>query len=181
MLLLEVQTALAKSPLQAADLLDQAMQLLSDRVDHQSFLPVSATSPWFAASPTTGNPFYRPARSVGGSVNYQAAAAPPKISDSMVRFGKYVIHPGSRTLFREGRVLDLGSRAFDLLYVLIRAQGTVVEKQDIVRRVWPSTLVEESNLRFQMAQLRRALGVDRDLIKTIPGRGYLFVTEVETV
>ena len=43
--------------------------------------------------------------------------------------------------------------------------------------VWPSTLVEESNLRFQMMSLRKALGKDRDIIKTIPGRGYLFAGE----
>ncbi len=53
----------------------------------------------------------------------------------------------------------------------------MIGKKQILESVWPSTVVEESNLRFQMARLRHALGPDRDLIKTVPGRGYLFVLE----
>jgi DNA-binding winged helix-turn-helix (wHTH) protein len=53
----------------------------------------------------------------------------------------------------------------------------VVEKEAIVSFVWPNTIVEESNLRFQMAALRKALGRDRDIIKTIPGRGYFLAQE----
>jgi DNA-binding winged helix-turn-helix (wHTH) protein len=48
-----------------------------------------------------------------------------------------------------------------------------------VKLVWPTTIVEESNLRFQVAQLRKALAHDQDLIKTIPGRGYLFALEAD--
>jgi DNA-binding winged helix-turn-helix (wHTH) protein len=73
--------------------------------------------------------------------------------------------------------VPLGSRAFDLLHSLIRSAGSVISKEELVREVWPTTTVEESNLRFQMASLRKALGVHRDLIKTIPGRGYLFTGE----
>jgi DNA-binding winged helix-turn-helix (wHTH) protein len=62
---------------------------------------------------------------------------------------------------------------------LVQARGTVVTKEVIARQVWPSTIVEESNLRFQMACLRKALGVDRDLIKTVPGRGYLLAADVD--
>jgi DNA-binding winged helix-turn-helix (wHTH) protein len=85
--------------------------------------------------------------------------------------------PGSRVLLRDGAPVDLGSRAFDLLHVLVRARGSVVSKREIVDHVWPNTIVEESNLRFQVGALRKALGPDRDLIKTVPGRGYLFVLE----
>jgi DNA-binding winged helix-turn-helix (wHTH) protein len=88
-----------------------------------------------------------------------------------------MLFPRSRLLLREGGPVTLGSRAFDLLLVLLRSRGEVVTKDDIVREVWPHTIVEESNLRFQMASLRNALGEDRDLIKTIPGRGYLFAAE----
>jgi DNA-binding winged helix-turn-helix (wHTH) protein len=82
-------------------------------------------------------------------------------------------------LLCESRPVPLGSRAFDLLEVLLRHRGAVVSKEQIVRSVWPSTTVEESNLRFQMAALRKALGSDRDLIKTIPGRGYVLAAEAE--
>ncbi|HEY0301848.1 MAG TPA: response regulator [Rhizomicrobium sp.] len=94
-----------------------------------------------------------------------------------IRFGRYRVVPGARHLFAGGRRIELGSRAFDLLVVLLRGRGTVVTKDEIVSHVWPSTVVDESNLRFQMAALRRALGLDRDLIKTIPGRGYLLAVE----
>jgi len=80
----------------------------------------------------------------------------------------------SRTLLYNDEVVPLGSRAFDLLHSLTRSAGAVISKEELVQEVWPTTTVEESNLRFQMASLRKALGTYRDLIKTIPGRGYLF-------
>jgi len=97
--------------------------------------------------------------------------------DGEIRFRRYRLMPRSRMLLRDGRPLDIGSRAFDLLHVLVSARGAVVSKDDIVRRVWPATVVDECNLRFQIAVLRKALGDDRDLIKTISGRGYLFVAD----
>ena len=93
------------------------------------------------------------------------------------RFGEYLARPGSRNLTRRGERVDVGSRAFDLLIVLLRSPCQIVSKDEIVRYVWPSTTVDESNLRFQMATLRKALGAERDRIKTIPGRGYLFVAD----
>jgi DNA-binding winged helix-turn-helix (wHTH) protein len=68
---------------------------------------------------------------------------------------------------------------FDILTVLLRSRGCIVGKREIVKAVWPTTTVEESNLRFQVAQLRKALGRDQDLIKTVPGRGYLFALRGE--
>ncbi|QYE33567.1 winged helix-turn-helix domain-containing protein (plasmid) [Polymorphobacter sp. PAMC 29334] len=90
-------------------------------------------------------------------------------------FGDFRVLANSRTLMRRDFVVPLGSRAFDLLVVLLRSRGQLVAKEDIVREVWPSTFVDESNLRFQMGVLRKALGSERERIKTIPGRGYLFV------
>ena len=92
-------------------------------------------------------------------------------------FGPFRLLPSSRTLLRDGQPVDCGSRAFDLLHVLLLSLGELVSKDDIVRHVWPTTCVDESNLRFQMASLRKVLGVYRDAIKTIPGRGYLLASE----
>lgn len=92
-------------------------------------------------------------------------------------FGPFRLLPGSRTLLRDGRPVDCGSRAFDLLHILLASRGQIVSKDDIVRHVWPTTCVDESNLRFQMASLRKVLGVYRDAIKTIPGRGYLMASD----
>jgi DNA-binding winged helix-turn-helix (wHTH) protein len=93
------------------------------------------------------------------------------------RFGRWCLVPSARLLLRNGEPVDVGSRAFDLLHLLLCRRGVVVEKAEIVRFVWPTTIVEESNLRFQMAALRKALGMDGSLIKTIPGRGYIFTED----
>ena len=104
-------------------------------------------------------------------VEYQGSAR------ECLRFRNFTLYPGDRVLMRDGEPVEIGGRAFDLLLVLLRSRGSIVGKDEITEHVWPSTLVDESNLRFQMACLRRALGPDRDVIKTIQGRGYLFVSE----
>jgi len=86
--------------------------------------------------------------------------------------------PRARRLICDGEPVELSSRAFDILTVLIEASGTLVSKEEIMRRVWPSTTVDDSNLRVQMAALRAVLGEDRVLIKTVPGRGYVFAVDV---
>jgi DNA-binding winged helix-turn-helix (wHTH) protein len=98
---------------------------------------------------------------------------------SVLRFRRFSILPEARVLLAGNSPVPIGSRAFDLLVVLAQARGTLVTKEAIIRQVWPSTIVEESNLRFQMACVRKALGRDRDLIKTIPGRGYLLAADVD--
>ena len=96
----------------------------------------------------------------------------------LLRFGRFCVVPEARQLLADGRPVRLGGRAFDLLLVLLRARGSLVSKDEILSSVWPSLVVEEANLRFQMAALRRALGEDRDVIKTVPGRGYLLAAEL---
>ncbi|MFL5265663.1 MAG: response regulator [Stellaceae bacterium] len=78
------------------------------------------------------------------------------------------------------RPVELGGRAFDLLMVLITAPGTLVTKNEIVSRVWPDTVVGEDNLKVQMSALRKVLNTDRDVIKTVHGRGYVFTGGVTT-
>jgi DNA-binding winged helix-turn-helix (wHTH) protein len=95
-------------------------------------------------------------------------------------FGRFVALPTARMLLLEGQPVELGARAFDLLIVLLASRGEIVSKDVIIDYVWPTTTVDESNLRFQMAVLRKALGADRDIIKTIPGRGYLLADSVES-
>ncbi len=97
----------------------------------------------------------------------------------ILAFRRYRVFPAARRLVLEDREVELGGRAFDLLVTLLKARGRVVSKAEIVSEVWPSTTVDECNLRFQTATLRKALGDDRDVIKTIPGRGYLIIEEGE--
>ena len=109
-----------------------------------------------------------------------ATEVPVGVSGPMsgvLRFRDFVIVPQARSLHRYGRPLDIGSRAFDLLVILALYRGQIVSKRAIIAFVWPTTIVEESNLRFQMVLLRKVLGQDGHLIKTIPGRGYLLATD----
>ena len=94
-----------------------------------------------------------------------------------IAFRNFVMLPAARTLLHRGAPVELGGRAFDLLLILLRRRGAIVAKDDIIRQVWPATFVDGGNLRFQMAMLRKALGSDRDLIKTVTGRGYLLIDE----
>lgn len=99
------------------------------------------------------------------------------ISSAEVRFRDYRLLPCARILLKGRTPVAIGSRAFDILHILASSRGCIVDKREIVDHVWPTTTVEESNLRFQVAQLRKALTPNQDIIKTIPGRGYLLALE----
>ncbi len=95
-----------------------------------------------------------------------------------VEFGRFRLLPHRRELRADGVAVELGSRAFDVLMVLTEARGALVTKDEIMARVWPDTVVEENNLVVQISALRRALGEDRDFIRTVSGRGYRFIAEI---
>ncbi|WP_109477257.1 winged helix-turn-helix domain-containing protein [Paraburkholderia sp. C35] len=83
------------------------------------------------------------------------------------------VDQSTRQILVSGRYIPVGSRAFDILVLLMGAGGKVVSIADILRQVWPDTVVEESNIRVHVCALRKALGDDeRRMIQTIPGRGY---------
>jgi predicted ATPase/DNA-binding winged helix-turn-helix (wHTH) protein len=93
-------------------------------------------------------------------------------------FGRFAVLPSRREVRVDGALVDLGARAFDILLALIEARGAVVAKDELIERVWPGRVVEENNLQVQIATVRRILGSDRDLIRTVAGRGYQFAGEV---
>jgi DNA-binding winged helix-turn-helix (wHTH) protein len=99
--------------------------------------------------------------------------------DAVIRFGRYCVVPPARQLLIDGQPVKLGGRAFDILMVLIEAPGTLVTKDDIMSRVWPNMIVQEINLKVQIAALRRVLNADGDVIRTVHGRGYVFVAAVD--
>jgi predicted ATPase len=98
-----------------------------------------------------------------------------------IEFGRFRVLPHRREVLAEGRPLDLGARAFDVLMALIEVSGAVVSKDALMNRVWPDRIVEENSLQAQIAALRRAFAADRDLIRTIAGRGYQFTGAIRTV
>src|ERR1700741_2205534 len=97
-----------------------------------------------------------------------------------VEFGRFRLLPHRRELRADGVSVELGSRAFDILMVLTEARGALVTKDEIMVRVWPDTVVDENNLVVQISALRRALGEDRDFIRTVSGRGYRFIAEIRS-
>jgi len=99
---------------------------------------------------------------------------------AIIHFRRFSVLPCDRRFLADGRPVEIGSRAFDLLMVLIEARGAVVGKEEIMGRVWPRLVVDEANLRVQMSLLRKLLGDDGDIIKNIPGRGYIFVADFTT-
>src|SRR6202795_2037281 len=97
---------------------------------------------------------------------------------AIVEFGRFAVLPLRRELLADGRPIELGGRAFDVLMALIEARGTVLSKDDLIHRVWPGRVVEENSLQVQIATLRKALAGDRDLVRTVTGRGYQFKGEI---
>jgi DNA-binding winged helix-turn-helix (wHTH) protein len=95
-------------------------------------------------------------------------------ADAAIEFGHFRVLLRRRQLLADDIPVELGTRAFDLLLVLLEADGALVTKEELLRRVWLGIVVSEENLKVQVSALRRALGADRDLIRTEFGRGYRF-------
>jgi Tol biopolymer transport system component/DNA-binding winged helix-turn-helix (wHTH) protein len=99
-------------------------------------------------------------------------------------FGDFRLDAAKRLLLREGVVVPLTPKAFDVLLLLVSRQGHVVSKEELMNRVWPDTIVEENNLNVNVSLLRKTLGEkpnDHQFIVTVPGLGYQFVAEVRSV
>jgi predicted ATPase/DNA-binding winged helix-turn-helix (wHTH) protein len=93
-----------------------------------------------------------------------------------IRIGAFEIYPSERMLCAEGKPVELGGRAFDLLLVLLEQHGRLVHKNTLLERVWPRLVVDENNLPAQIASLRRVLGAGA--IRTVPGFGYRLELDV---
>ena len=97
---------------------------------------------------------------------------------AMVAFGRFRVVPQRREVLADGQPIRLGGRAFDVLVALLEARGRVVSKDALMARVWPDRVVEENNLQAQISALRTAFGAERELIRTVAGRGYQFTGEI---
>src|SRR5580692_7679670 len=102
----------------------------------------------------------------------------PSDAPASIEFGHFSIFPHRRQLFAEGRPITLGGRAFDVLMALIEASGAVVGKDELLNQVWQGRIVEENRLAGEIVALRKAFGADRELIRTVAGRGYQFTGEI---
>jgi DNA-binding winged helix-turn-helix (wHTH) protein len=96
-------------------------------------------------------------------------------AEASIEFGRFRVLLRRRRLLADDVPVELGTRAFDLLLVLLEADGALVTKEELLRRVWPGILVSEQNLKVQISALRKALGAERNFIRTDFGRGYRFI------
>ncbi|MDA9520401.1 transcriptional regulator [Bradyrhizobium sp. CCBAU 11434] len=97
--------------------------------------------------------------------------------DSAISFGAFRLFPRSRLLEKDGVPLHLGGRALDILIFLAERAGEVVDKRELVKRVWADVNVDEGSLRFHITSLRKALGDAGEgsrYVVNVPGRGYCF-------
>jgi DNA-binding winged helix-turn-helix (wHTH) protein/Tol biopolymer transport system component len=101
-------------------------------------------------------------------------------------FDEFRLDAENLLLLRSGETVQLPIKAVQILLTLVEANGRVMKKEEILKRVWADTFIEESNLSHHVAVLRRALGEEKNskkFIETIPRRGYRFiapVTEIES-
>ncbi|MGA2184826.1 MAG: winged helix-turn-helix domain-containing protein [Bryobacteraceae bacterium] len=105
----------------------------------------------------------------------------PQEVNTLYEFGPFQADTVRRLLLREGRQVPLTSKAFDMLEVLVRNRDRVLEKDELLKAIWPNSFVEEANLAQNVSALRKALGEvpgEHRYIATVPGRGYRFVGSV---
>ena len=122
-----------------------------------------------------------PARVQGADLWEPNVNAAP--NDRAIRFGPFCLRPAAHLLLKADTPVHIGVRALDLLIVLVERAGEVVTKDELFARVWPGLVVDEGNLRTQVALVRKALRDGQDgarYLMTVPGRGYRFVAPVST-
>ncbi len=102
----------------------------------------------------------------------------------LYEFGHFRLDVEDRLLLRDGESVPLTPKAYDLLLTLVKRQGRLLEKDELLKLVWPDTFIEEGNLSYNISLIRKALGDGENglkFIETMPKRGYRFVAEVREV
>jgi DNA-binding winged helix-turn-helix (wHTH) protein/TolB-like protein/Tfp pilus assembly protein PilF len=105
----------------------------------------------------------------------------PRPVSHFYEFGPFRLDAHNRLLLRDGETVALMPKTIDTLLALVERAGQVVEKEELMRLVWPDVAVEENNLNKHVSTLRKTLGEGdggRGYIETVPRRGYRFVAEV---
>src|SRR5882724_13663704 len=111
-------------------------------------------------------------------------ATMPSQIKRLYEFGPFRLDPQKRLLVRENEAVPLTPKAIETLIVLVENCSRVVSKDDLMKRLWPDSFVEESNLSLNIFMLRKALGdsaQEKRYILTIPARGYQFTETVREI
>src|SRR3989442_8412384 len=97
------------------------------------------------------------------------------------RFGEFTVDADQKVLLREDKPLPLSPKLFDTLLILVESSGRIVQKEELMNRLWPDSFVEEANLTSNIQQLRKSLGDNARkpiYIETVARRGYRFVAPI---
>jgi Tol biopolymer transport system component/DNA-binding winged helix-turn-helix (wHTH) protein len=97
------------------------------------------------------------------------------------RFDMFEVDPANRLLLRDGKTIPLTGKVFDVLLVFAENPGRLLEKDELIEKVWPGDFVEEGNLARNVSTLRKALGEEgheHKYIATVQGHGYRFIADV---
>ncbi|HMJ22964.1 MAG TPA: transcriptional regulator, partial [Terriglobales bacterium] len=100
---------------------------------------------------------------------------------ALYEFGRFRCDPAEHLLFCDGKPVSLAPKAFEILIILIRSNGRLLTKDELMQKVWPDTFVEDANLTINISALRKLLGDstgDQQYIETVPKRGYRFLVPV---
>ena len=102
----------------------------------------------------------------------------------LYEFDRFRLDPAEQLLLSDGKPVSITPKAFQILCVLIQSNGRLIDKDDLIKKVWPNSFVEEANLSVNISALRKALGDTPDgqkFIGTVPKRGYRFVMPVREI
>ncbi|HSE37336.1 MAG TPA: transcriptional regulator, partial [Blastocatellia bacterium] len=107
----------------------------------------------------------------------------PAQTKRIYEFGPFRVDVAEKVLLRDGRPEALPPKAFEVLLILLERSGHIVEKDELMNRVWAGSFVEEGNLKVAVSVLRKALerGAKLQFIETVPRRGYRFTADVREV
>lgn len=106
------------------------------------------------------------------------------MADLIYRFGPFRLDTGERRLVRVDKIVPLPGKIFDTLHVLVENHSHLVRKDELMKAVWPNTVVEESNLDHNVSIIRKVLGQTRggvQYVETVPRQGYRFIVPVEVL
>ncbi|HJQ71204.1 MAG TPA: tetratricopeptide repeat protein [Blastocatellia bacterium] len=104
-----------------------------------------------------------------------------ELSGHFYEFGRFRVNVAERVLLRDKDLVPLTPKVFEILLTLVENPGHVISKDDLMKRVWPDSFVEEGNLTQSISLLRKALGEGQNghqYIETIARRGYRFIAPV---
>lgn len=107
-----------------------------------------------------------------------------KLNNNLYEFDRFRVDLAEKVLMRDGAIVPLTPKAFDTLVLLVEKGGHLVEKGELMNRLWPDTFVEENSLSQNIYLVRRALGEESRgarYIETVPRRGYRFAAPVREI